>query len=487
MILPIVKIINKSLSSGIFPDSLKQAVITPIIKSKDKDLCYTNFRPISNIPFLSKVIEKAALTQFIPHLECTQKFALKNSAYKTGNSTETLLCKINSDIMKNMDSQKITILVLLDLSAAFDSISQRKLIQILHTRFRTQGNALNWFKSYILNRTQSVSIQDSFSSLSTLKFGVPQGSCIGPIAFLAYTSAIAEIASKHNISIESFADDTQLYTTCNNNSKSIGGALHQMEKCILDVRIFLLTHQLKINDNKTEFLLIGTPLQLSKIDTQNISINVGDSLIKCSSNSRNLGFQFDCKMSLDQQIKNINRKSYFQLTKIKQIKKYLTDDLNKSLVHSLIFSNLDYCNILYYNMPSYKLNKLQKIQNYAARVLTNTSKYSHITPVLKSLHWLPVKSRIEFKILVFTYNCLNSNTTSSINTLIAQHHPARPLRSSNKNLLVEQKVRYNSGSRSFQFASPYLWNKLPEDIKSSETLSIFKKRLKTHLFSKSFN
>ena len=487
LISPLATIINKSLCSGIFPDSLKQAVITPIIKSRDKDLCYNNFRPISNTPFLSKLIEKVALSQFIPHLNYTQKFALKNSAYKAGNSTETLLCKINSDIMKNMDSQKITILVLLDLSAAFDSISQHKLIQILQTRFQTQGNALNWFKSYILNRTQSVSIQDSFSSPSELKFGVPQGSCIGPVAFLAYTSAISEIATKHNISIETFADDTQLYTACNNNPKSIENSLHQIEQCISDVRIFLLTHQLKINDSKTEFLFIGTPLQLSRIDTQNISITVGNSTIKCSSSSRNLGFQFDCKMSFDQQIKNINRKSYFQLTKIKQIKKYLSDDLNKSLVHSLIFSNLDYCNILYYNMPNYQINKLQKIQNSAARILTNTSKYSHITPVLRSLHWLPVKSRIEFKILVFTYKCLNSNTSSSINTLITQYQPARPLRSSNKNMLVEPKIEKVPGSRSFHFASPHLWNKLPEDMKQCKTLSIFKKRLKTHLFSKSFN
>ena len=174
LISPIVTIINKSLSSGIFPESLKQAVITPILKSKDKDLCYNNFRPISNTSFLSKLIEKVALSQFIPHLNHTQKFALKNSAYKSGNSTETLLCKINSDIMINMENQKITILVLLDLSAAFDSISQQKLIQILQTRFQTHGNALNWFKSYIFNRTQSVSIQDSFSSPSELKFGVPK-------------------------------------------------------------------------------------------------------------------------------------------------------------------------------------------------------------------------------------------------------------------------------------------------------------------------
>ena len=398
-----------------------------------------------------------------------------------------MLLKIHSDIIHNIDQQKITALVLLDLSAAFDSISQSKLLDILNCRFNISGNSLNWFKTYLLNRTRIVSIDNSYSSSTKLNYGVPQGSCIGPIAFLAYISAIQEIVLRHNITIEAFADDTQLYLSCNNNPKSLNHTLYQIEQCVSDIRTFFLTHQLKINDNKTEQLLIGSPIQISKISINEISIRVGNSTIPVSHDARNLGVNFDSTLSFKQHFKNVSRKSYFQLTKINQIKKYLPADTIKSLIHSLIFSNLDYCNALYYNLPQTQLNKLQKIQNSAARIISGTPKYNHITPVLKSLHWLPVKVRIEFKILILTFKALYSDSSSPVQDMVSKYNPPRSLRSANKNKLCTPKIKNEVGSRSFRHASPTLWNSLPYNIRSISSLPIFKSRLKTYLFCKYFN
>ena len=244
---------------------------------------------------------------------------------------------------------------------------------------------------------------------------------------------------------------------------------------------------MKINDNKTELLLIGSPIQISKISINEISIRVGNSTIPVSHNARNLGVNFDSTLSFKQHFKNVSRKSYFQLTKINQIKKYLPADTIKSLIHSLIFSNLDYCNALYYNLPQTQLNKLQKIQNSAARIISGTPKYNHITPVLKSLHWLPVKVRIEFKILILTFKALYSDTSSPVQDMVSKYNPPRSLRSANKNKLCTPKIEKEVGSRSFRHASPTLWNSLPYTIRSISSLPIFKSRLKTYLFCKYFN
>ena len=165
-----------------------------------------------------------------------------------------------------MDNQKITILVLLDLSAAFDSVNHNIFLNILQNRFNINNNALKWFNSYIRNRSHMVQINNTFSKNFDLTTGVPQGTCMGPVAFLIYISAISDIAEKHNLDIQSYADDTQIYISSSPNSKDLKSKINMLEKCIKEIRTFFLTHQLKLNDSKTELLIIRTNQQLSKID-----------------------------------------------------------------------------------------------------------------------------------------------------------------------------------------------------------------------------
>ena len=286
LIKPIHKIINRSLESGIFPQQLKSAVITPIIKKNNLEAEYQNFRPVSNIPYLSKLIEKVVLSQCMPHFITSNQYSKNNSAYMKNNSTETLLAKVHSDVIENTDKKMITLLVLIDLSAAFDSLNQEKLIHILENMFKITGNSLNWFKTYLIGRSQRVIVNSTLSSAKPLKYGVPQGSCLGPVAFLAYTSAIYNIIHRYNISVEAYADDTQLYIACDPSNKSISIKLNILERCIQDVRTFLLTHQLKINDNKTELIIIGNRQQLAKIDFESISLRVGSSNIRPTSKKK---------------------------------------------------------------------------------------------------------------------------------------------------------------------------------------------------------
>ena len=167
----------------------------------------------------------------------------------------------------------------------------------------------------------------------------------------------------------------------------------------------------------------------------------------------------------------------------------MTHSAAETLIHAFISSRLDYCNSILYGTTTKTLNKLQYIQNSAARLLTSTRSRDHITPILRDLHWLPIKHRIEFKILLTTYKSLHNLAPSYLSALLVPHAPSRALRSSDAGLLVvPKKVRLKTwGDRAFSVAAPSLWNALPKPIRDAPTLPAFKTALKTHLFRTAFS
>ena len=186
---------------------------------------------------------------------------------------------------------------------------------------------------------------------------------------------------------------------------------------------------LKINTDKTEVILFSSKRNSSLVDE--ISVEVGDSKIKPSSSVRNLGAQFDSQMDMELHVNSVCRSCYMQLRQIGHIRQYLTTDDTKSLVNALVTSRLDYCNALLYSVPKTILSKLQNVQNTAARLITRTSRYNHITPVLKELHWLPVQHRVVYKILTHTYKALHGESPAYIRHMLQVYVPRRTLRSQN--------------------------------------------------------
>ena len=182
--------------------------------------------------------------------------------------------------------------------------------------------------------------------------------------------------------------------------------------------------------------------------------------------------------------------AFYYLYNIRRIRRYLSKESTESLIHAFISSRLDYCNSLFYNIPAYQLEKLQRIQNAAARLILQESKFCHITPLLMTLHWLPVKYRIHFKILLLTFKAINFLASSYICDLVTLKKPSNyNLRSKNSLVLDPPKIKSLAtlGDRSFSVAAPKLWNKLPNYITTSASISIFKSRLKTYLFSVAFD
>ena len=193
-------------------------------------------------------------------------------------------------------------------------------------------------------------------------------------------------------------------------------------------------------------------------------------------------------MRLEQHITNICKSAYHQLHNIYRIRKYLTKDATKSVVHAFITSRLDYCNSLLYGTPSCLLNRLQRVQNTAARLITGTPRSSHITPVLRELHWLPVTHRIIFKVALLTYKAQHGLAPQYLSELLTPYTPSRSLMSGNKNLLTVPSYKLKSyGGRSFTCVASMIWNDLPDNLRSATSLTAFKSGLKTYLFKDAYN
>ena len=238
----------------------------------------------------------------------------------------------------------------------------------------------------------------------------------------------------------------------------------------------------RLNTDKTEVIVFSSKHKEQFVG--DLEMTVGQSKIKPSAVVRNLGAFFDSRMNMMNHVNSVCRSSYAQLRQIGHIRQYITYDATKSLVNSLVTSRLDYCNSLLYKLPKTTLNKLQTVQNTAARIITKTPRASHITPVLKELHWLPLESRVQYKILTLTYKALNGRAPAYLKSLLEQYRPSRALRSQENALRLVQPMRktVTYGDRCFYVCAPQLWNSLPGSIRQLDSFTAFKKVLKTHLF-----
>ena len=257
--------------------------------------------------------------------------------------------------------------------------------------------------------------------------------------------------------------------------------------CIEDTKAWMNSNKLKLNDDKTELILFKNKFQIKNHVDVSLDINGCD--IVNSSQVRNLGVIFDEDLSLTPHVNAVYKSIIFQLSKIASIRKYITIEVAKTLVTSLIISRLDYCNSLFGNMTNENIGKLQLIQNYAARLIFGAKKKEHITPILIKLHWLPIKYRIDYKIALLCFKCLNNLAPMYLQNLLKIYVPRRSLRSSHDNyVLIKPAMKYKSyGERSFSFYGPFVWNSLPFELRKCDNINIFKKQLKTFLFKKAYD
>ena len=474
-ILPaLVKLVNISLSTGSI-EGLKDSVIIPLLKKQgiDKEML-SNYRPVANILYLSKLIETNVALQLNAHMDLNNLHIPYQSGYKAAHSCETLLLKINDDVLKAFDCGKCIIYLLLDLSSAFDTVDHDRLLEILYYEIGIRGTAFRWFESYLSNRRQTVKINGKSSDQLETTYGVPQGSVLGPILFNIYVRNFIHILNEAGYGAHGYADDHQV-------SKLFGidfqfeAIQHSIPRCLDIVAHWMKASFLKLNSSKSQVIIFAPPKLASNIYIDQIKLRDG-CWIPVSTRVTNLGVQFDSVLSYTPYINAICSQAYRLLRNLAAIRRFLSTDDLRTLVQSIVVSRIDNCNSLLYGVLAGNIKKLQRVQNACARLIYGKKKREHVTPLLQDLHWLPVRQRIIFKILLLVFKFFNNLAPFYIESVLSKSNRG-------EFILKVQRTNTQYGDRAFSNCAPKLWNALPLSIRASGTMGYFKSHLKHHLFA----
>ncbi len=378
------------------------------------------------------------------------------------------LIRVTNDLLLSSDRGCISLLVLLDLSTVFDTIDHSILLNRLENFVGISGSVLAWFKLYLSDRHQFVAVNEEVSYRSQVQYGVPQGSVLGPLLFTLYMLPLGYIIRDHGVSFHCYADDTQLYIS------SRPDETYQFEKlmeCIVDIKNWMTSNFLLLNSEKTEVLIIGP--KTPTCNNLEHCLTFDGCSVNSSSSVRNLGVLFDSNLSFKSHVSRICKTAFFHLKNIAKLWPMPSMSNAEILIHAFMTSRLDYCNALLGGCSAHLINKLQMVQNAAARVLTRTRKYDHISLVLSALHLLPIKLRIDFKILLITYKALNGLAPQYLSEHLSHYIPSRLLHSQNSGHLIIPRISKSTASgRSFSYLAPKLWNNLPNTVREADTLYV---------------
>ena len=256
---------------------------------------------------------------------------------------------------------------------------------------------------------------------------MPHGSFAGPVTFLSYLSSLYDLIAWYGVNVGGFADDNQLYISFKPNNESEAEALNEITTSIAAVRKWMLQHKLKINDDKTELIIIGSSKHLPKVTLG--SIQVGECTVSPVQKVRNLGVIFDENLSMKDHVGNVCKKGFYQLYRLRQVRKYFNRNTFEGLVHAFVTSHIDYGNAMLFGLPDVTIKKLERLQHAAARLILNRSWRDSAKEMLKELHWLPVRYRILYKLSLLVFKCMNNIGPAYLKELLISKKAPRTLRS----------------------------------------------------------
>ncbi len=484
----ITTLVNLSLRTGKFPENLKHGLVTPLLKKPNLDReVLSNFRPITKSAFLSKVIERVAVTVLDEHLAVHNILTSSQYAYRRNHSTETYLLALQDDLLIAVDRGKGTVVLLLDLSAAFDTIDHEILLKRIQSHCGISGTVLAWFRSYLTGRTQSVVVNGVRSSAITLKHGVPQGSVIGPKLYIIYVNCLQQVVARYGIKIKQYSDDTTIYLEFSFPPEipDLRTALDLLSSCAGDLLDWFTYNWVRPNPDKSEWMCFtASKLESSPPEFQ---LDIKERSLQPVSSARILGFTFESYLSPNKHISTITKKSFFHIYRLAQIRDRLTPEVTKTLVHAFIISSLDYANSLLTGCTKAQLKPLQSVQDAAARLIVRDRSIS-TEKARFDLHCLPVAERIDYKIILLTFDCLYGTAPDHLTSVIRRYVPRRAGHRSHdpdSAVILETNTwrRDTHGGRAFSNYAPKAWNTLPPQLRKETDRRIFKSRLRTHFFA----
>jgi len=308
---------------------------------------------------------------------------------------------------------------------------------------------------------------------------------LGPVLLILYTAEQISLIEENGLSSHLYADDTQVYGSC--RPVAVDTFSSKASDCVAAVSGWMRSNRLQLNSDKTEVLWCATGRRQHQLPTAALSID-GVPVAPVSS-VRNLGIFIDADLVMRTHVQRTVSRCFAALRQLRQIRRSVPTTTFQTLVVALVISRLDYGNGVLVGLPAYLVRRLQSVQNAAARLIYNLRRFDHVTDALVTLHWLRIPERIVYKIAVLTYKVLHGSAPGYLGPVVrvADLPGRRALRSASSSRLVVPPFKLSTiGNRAFPVAGPQVWNDLPEDITSVQSLSTFRRRLKTYLFHRSF-
>ena len=474
---PISDIINNSFETGIFPSRWKMALVKPLPKVNIPN-GPSDFRPISLLPAISKIIEKIAAKQMVEHLKAQMLLDKHQSAYKKNHSTLTALLNITDDIYDALENSEVTILVLLDYSKAFDCNNHQLILAKLQ-KYGFHKDALKWMESYLTKRSQKVFTEEDSSPWKFMINGVPQGSILGPLLFSILISDIKLVVKNGRYHL--YADDTQLYYNCKVNN--ISETIKKINTDLNGIADFSKRNCLKLNNDKSNYIIIGSHQNLIKLSKIPLPpVKIGDIPIERKTQVKNLGVIFDETLSWDKHINKTIGKAYGKFKKVCRFKKFLSQDVKLNIGEIYILSQFNYCDSLFLNASKILKNKIQKVQNNCLRFALNIRKYDHITAHRKNLGLLNMDDRRLLHSLTVMHKIVKKVAPSYLSNRIAQHADIHNHNTRNRLALAINNIRTAKKSNSFFGSIQKSYNTLSNNTDISHlTVETFKNKCRKHL------
>ena len=458
---PLAYIVNLSLRSGVIPKNWKVALVKPLHKSGNKE-SPDNYRPISVLPVLSKVLEKVVHNQLSQYLESNDLLSDKQFGYRKNRSTELATTLLIDNIRKAADAGKMTGAVFIDLSKAFDTLGHATILAKLRS-YGIRGNALNWFTNYLFQRTQIVFINGELSDPLPVLCGVPQGSLLGPLLFLIFFNDFAEVCINSDSVL--FADDSILYASANN----IAELENKLNEDLQKVSNYFRDNELIINlkQGKTECMLFGTAQRLAKCK-KGLHLFYNNTKIHPATNYKYLGTILDSTLILQDQFEKVYKTASSRLRLLNKLKSFLTNDAIKLIYTSFVQSLLRFNCLSFLNITETRRKMLRSLDTRAKCIVNNPSintidmYYKHAVRTVKK--------------------CLDGLSCSNFNSYFTRSIHRKSTRNSG-HMLVIPRVKLEFAKSGFYFQGVKIFNSLPLEIRQISSSAEFDTRLMNFQFT----
>ena len=469
--LPIVSLLNYMVASAKFPSNLKIARISLVHKGGDKE-DIKNYRPISILSAISKVFEKVIVDQLTTHAETGKLFDKHQSAYRRYHSTNTALVQMTDSWAKAVDKGLLTGVLAIDLTKAFDCVSQAAIIEVLEKHFGVSGSSRNLINSYLKDRKAAIICNGFKSETRELLDGVPQGSILGPVLFIAAINQI-KAALPSDISHHVYADDTTIWCSAK-STEQIKTSLEVAGKKLFE---FFSNLGLKINAKKTQLMYVGSKYKIQQEINQPVEFL--NEIINPSKNLKILGVNIDQTLSFDDHAKDIIRKCTQRIRFLWRTASNLPEKCKGLLYNALVAPHLNYCDTVWtLSLKASFRKKIETIQNNGARFIKGASQRSSASALRRDLGWLPQEDKRKIHYSSLVWQGLYGNCPSYIKDMIVDTHNVHNY---NTRRRVNVPMRNRCSPASFSLRAPAYFNELPAGVRQAATLSSFRTRMLHYL------